>query len=107
MSKPLFNIVITRKDGETQNYTNYKGEEVSSKYRRIGAIWPNKNTGEPGSISFGDKDGPKKITIDTEKFWVNVYSTEDDQPRGKKQGGKKQGLKQLSGDDDGELNFDE
>lgn len=99
-NRPLFDIVIKRKDGAPFDCENYKGEVESRNSIKLGAIWPSKNDPEqPGSISFemgalkafGKLGGPNT-------FWVNVHNNDRDSAPKRGGNGNTQG-----GSNDGEL----
>lgn len=71
MARPTHKVSITRKDGKEITFTNYKGESVSKKYCPIGALFPSKIDGG-FSLSL-----ERKVTLDPEVVWVNVYPAED------------------------------
>lgn len=71
MAKPTHRVTISRKDGQDIAFRDYKGDQVSKKYCPIGALFPSKIE---GGFSFALE---RKVTLDPEVIWVNVYPNEE------------------------------
>lgn len=79
MPKPLYDLVMKRKDNADIEYVDYKGETRTARSVKLGAIWPDRrDDSKPGSVSFEEgalvafgKGGGSK------SFWVDAYSTEN------------------------------
>jgi len=67
MARPTHRVTISRKDGEEITFTDYKGNTVTKKYCPIGALFPSKID---GGFTLALE---KKVTLDPETVWVNVY----------------------------------
>jgi hypothetical protein len=78
MARPTHRVSITRKDGKDITFTDYKGEQVSKKYCPIGALFPSKIDGG-FSLSL-----ERKVTLDPEVVWVNVYPNEEREEKSEK-----------------------
>lgn len=83
MGQPKYRLSISNKDKSERTFTDYQGKERTSKYQTIGAIFEN----EDGRLS---ATLDKKVTLDPDKVWLNVYvveakdDDEDDKPKVKK-----------------------
>lgn len=77
---PKYDIVAVRKDGEEQTFTDYKGEEKTSQFRKVGAVWEREGK---LSLSFDSAITDE----DKDDCWFNLYA------RDRNQGGNKGGAK--------------
>jgi hypothetical protein len=71
VSKPIFEIELVRKDGAEQTFTNYKGEEVSKKWRKVGVIFPSRLEGKGGGSLVFDKDFDVSELVSGD-YYINV-----------------------------------
>lgn len=71
MAQPTHRITISRKDNKDITFKDYKGVEVTKKYCPIGVLFASDKI--PGSFSFKLE---RKVTLDPELVWVNVYPNE-------------------------------
>lgn len=71
MARPVYRLSITRKDGKDITFKDYKGNEVTKKYCPIGALFPSKIDGGFSLVL------ERKVTLDPELVWVNVYPNEE------------------------------
>lgn len=74
---PKYDIVAVRKDGQEQTFTDYSGNEKTSKFRKVGAIW--------------DRDGKLSMSLesaitdeDREECWLNLFAREAKEKQGSK-----------------------
>lgn len=97
MARPTHRISITRKDGTDITFTDYKGETVTKKYCPIGSLFPSKIE---GGFSFALE---RKVTLDPELLWVNVYPVDPPEEREEKKapagGRRRAGTKAAAKDD--------
>lgn len=86
MSRPKYDLVAVRKDGEEQTFTRaYDDKEVTSKFRKVGAVW--------------ERDGKLSVSFeapitqeDIDDCWFNCFAqkNKDQKSGGKKPAAKKQ-----------------
>jgi hypothetical protein len=71
MGRPTHRVSITRKDGQDITYTDYRGDQVTRKYCQIGVLFPTRMENGFNLVL------ERKVTLDPDLFWVNVYPQED------------------------------
>jgi len=83
MAQPKYRLSISNKDKSERTFKDYKGNERTSKYETIGAIFEN----EDGRLSVAVD---RKFKFNPEDEWLNLYLVEkkddedDDKPKAKK-----------------------
>jgi len=83
MPGPKYDIVAVRKDGEEQTFAGYDGEERTSKFRKVGAVW--------------ERDGKLSLSFETaltdedvKDCWFNLFTRKE--KGGNKQAAPKKGV---------------
>ena len=84
MGQPIYRLSISNKDKSERTFEDYKGNEKTSKYETVGAIFKN----DDGRLSVAVD---RKFKFNPEKEWLNIYVVEqrgsdddDDKPKAKK-----------------------
>lgn len=73
--KPMFDVVVKRKDGEEFDGVDWRGEPRTSRSMKIGAIWGDRrDETKPSSLTF--EEGALKVLLQlgVGEFWVNLHS---------------------------------
>lgn len=87
MAKPVMRLSISNKDKSERKFKDYKGNERTSRYQSVGAIFKN----EDGRLSVA-VDRPFKFDPDT--MWLNLFvndaeDSDDEKPAKSKKGAAK------------------
>lgn len=69
---PKFRIVMSRKDKQDITFVDYRGETVTKKYAPVAVLFESKL--DNGGF---DMKVEKRVTLDPDQFYFNVYSTDD------------------------------
>lgn len=83
MAQPIYRLSISNKDKSERTFEDYKGQEKTSKYETVAAIFKN----DDGRLSVAVD---RKFKFNPEKEWLNIYvveqrdSDDDDKPKSKK-----------------------
>lgn len=80
---PKYDIVTVRKDDNEQTFTDYQGNERTSKFRKVGAVWE-----RDGKLSLSFEAPLTQEDIDD--CWFNCFARKE---RGEARPGKKPAAK--------------